>query len=269
PPALRGARRGREEEARRRPARAAPPALAPPRPPARAGGAGGAGAPDEAAAALHRGLPRQGAGEARHRAAEHVQPDALDPPGARLRRAEGAEALRDRPRHPRLRPPRGPLPEPVRPRLHRRDGGAARPHRRRRPPLPRRPRAVLPRPPPRRRPRCRGAVAGCRWTADGGRRTEDGRRGAACSGPLSPSLPFSLSPSLIAPRLPALREEDGAAERPHRPVLGLHRLPRLPHDAAVGGPGSRPLPGLRRWPPRRAPLEEGGDVLGLHGLSRL
>ena len=87
---------------------------------------------DQAARALHRGEPRQGARGARHRSAVHLRGGDRDDPGAQLRVAQGHRA---RARVDRVRghePARAALRPSRRLRLHRDDGRSARRDRARR-----------------------------------------------------------------------------------------------------------------------------------------
>ncbi|GIU86236.1 MAG: hypothetical protein KatS3mg009_0751 [Acidimicrobiia bacterium] len=87
---------------------------------------------DEAAGALHRREPGEGARGARHRPALHLRGGHRDDPGAWLRVAQGQ---RPRARVDRVRgdqPARAPLRAPRRLQLHRHHGGGARRHRARR-----------------------------------------------------------------------------------------------------------------------------------------
>jgi DNA topoisomerase I len=79
-----------------------------------------------AAAALLRGVAREGAGEAGHRPAVHVRVDHLHAHGAALRRAQAAALLPHRARRERREGDGEAVPARVRRRLHRRNGGRAR-----------------------------------------------------------------------------------------------------------------------------------------------
>ena len=79
-----------------------------------------------ATAALHRGVPRQDAGGARHRKALDVRLDHLDDPGPRVRPARGPTLLPQRRRRGRHRQARRALPRHRERELHGRDGGGPR-----------------------------------------------------------------------------------------------------------------------------------------------
>ena len=98
-------------------------------PAARHGGHPARAAFHQAAGPVHRSLAGQGARKGRHRPAEHVRLDHQHDPGPRLRRAEGPQVLRHRPRRGRHRQAQRVLPPDHGHRLHPAHGRAARPDR--------------------------------------------------------------------------------------------------------------------------------------------